>query len=168
MGLDRMSTDNPLVIRLKELEAEALAAVAEAGDGEALEGVRVTYLGRKDGRISAILRQVGEIDASDRRAVGAEANRVKETLTGALAARSAEVSQETGSDVEAADLTLPGRHSWPGGAHPVNQVVDEISELRDLCAKEAPDLKRGARILSAALEAERAALGSLQQVLDAR
>ncbi len=129
MGLDRMSTDNPLVIRLKELEAEALAAVAEAGDGEALEGVRVTYLGRKDGRISAILRQLGEVDPSDRRSVGAEANRVKETLTGALEARSAEVSQETDSDFEDADLTLPGRDSWAGGAHPVNQVVDEIWQI---------------------------------------
>ena len=124
-----MSNDNPLVIRLKELEAEALAAVAEACDSEALERARVTYLGRKDGRISAILRQLGDVDPSDRGTVGAEANRVKETLTGALRARSAEVSDETDSGVEAADLTLPGRDSWAGGAHPVNQVVDEIWQI---------------------------------------
>ena len=126
-----MSNDNPLVIRLKELEAEALAAVAEAGDSDALERARVTYLGRKDGRISSILRQLGDVDPSDRRSVGAEANRVKETLTLALEARSAEVSASdgTGSDVEVFDLTLPGRDSWAGGAHPVNQVVDEIWQI---------------------------------------
>ena len=131
MGLDSMSNDNPLVIRLKELEAEALAAVAEAGDSDALERARVTYLGRKDGRISSILRQLGDVDPSDRRSVGAEANRVKETLTLALEARSAEVSASdgTGSDVEVFDLTLPGRDSWAGGAHPVNQVVDEIWQI---------------------------------------
>ena len=54
---------------------------------------------------------------------------MKETLTGALEARSGEMSQETDSDVEAADLTLPGRDSWAGGAHPVNQVVDEIWQI---------------------------------------
>ncbi len=131
MGLDSMSNDNPLVIRLKELEAEALAAVAEADDSDALESARVTYLGRKDGRISAILRQLGDVDPSDRRSVGAEANRVKETLTLALEARSAEVSASDGtaSDMEVFDLTLPGRDSWAGGAHPVNQVVDEIWQI---------------------------------------
>ncbi len=129
VGLDSMSNDNPLVIRLKELEVEALAAVTEACDSEALEHARVTYLGRKGGRLSAILRQLGDVDPSDRGAVGAEANRVKEALTGALEARGAEVSYETDSDVEAADLTLPGRDTWAGGAHPVNQVVDEIWQI---------------------------------------
>jgi phenylalanyl-tRNA synthetase alpha chain len=124
-----MSNDNPLVVRLKALEVEALAAVAAAGDSEALERARVTYLGRKDGRISAILRQLGDVDASDRRAVGAEANRVKEALTGALEARGAEVSDDTDADAEAVDLTLPGRGTWAGGAHPVSQVVDEIWQI---------------------------------------
>ena len=66
-----MSNDNPLVVRLKALEVEALTAVAAASDSEALERARVTFLGRKDGRISAILRQLGDVDASDRRAVNA-------------------------------------------------------------------------------------------------
>lgn len=124
-----MSNDNPLVVRLKTLEVEALAAVAGASDSEALERARVTYLGRKDGRISAILRQLGDVDPSDRRAVGAEANRVKEALIGALEARSAEVSDDTDSYAEAVDLSLPGRGTWAGGAHPVNQVVDEIWQI---------------------------------------
>ena len=124
-----MSNENPLLLRLKELEAEALVAVTEAGDGEALEAVRITYLGRKDGRISGILRQLGEVDPADRRELGAEANRVKEVLGEALAARGAQVAGETGSEDDAADLTLPGRDVWAGGAHPVNQVVDEIWQI---------------------------------------
>lgn len=115
---------------MRELEVEALAAVAEAGDEAAIEHVRVTYLGRKEGRVSGILRQLGEIDASERRAVGAEANRVKEALAEALAARGAEVAGSgLASDEGVPDLTLPGRERWAGGVHPVNQVVDEIWQI---------------------------------------
>ena len=32
--------------------------------------------------------------------------------------------EDTGAPVE--DLTLPARHRWKGGIHPVNQVIDEI------------------------------------------
>ncbi|MEE8148648.1 MAG: phenylalanine--tRNA ligase subunit alpha [Longimicrobiales bacterium] len=125
-----MSSENSLVLRLRELEVEALAAVAEARDEAAIERVRVSYLGRKEGRVSGILRQLGEIDASERRAVGAEANRVKEALAEALAARGAEVAGSgLASDEGAPDLTLPGRERWAGGVHPVNQVVDEIWQI---------------------------------------
>ena len=48
-----------------------------------------------------------------------------------------------------------------------DQVVADMLALRELCVGEEPDLQRGAEILSGALEAERAALASVQQVLEA-
>jgi len=117
---------NPLIQTLQELETEALDAIRAALDGEALEVLRVSYLGRK-GRVSGILRGLGDLSADERPPVGAEANRVKEVLQEALEAREAEMSasrEEIGAPAE--DLTLPARHRWSGGVHPVNQVIDEI------------------------------------------
>ena len=115
-----------LIQTLQELETEALSAIRAASDGDALEVLRISYLGRKEGRISAILRGLGDLAANERPPVGAEANRVKEALQEALEAREAEMStsEETGAPAE--DLTLPARHRWKGGVHPVNQVIDEI------------------------------------------
>ncbi len=125
-----MTHRDALIQTLQELEAEALAAIAAAADGDALEALRVSYLGRKEGRISGILRGLGGLAADERPAVGAEANRVKETLKAALEAREAEMSSsgdETGAPAE--DLTLPARRRWRGGVHPVSQVIDEIWKI---------------------------------------
>lgn len=121
-----MTQKNPLIQTLQEFETEALDAIRAALDGEALEVLRVSYLGRK-GRVSGILRGLGDLPADERPPVGAEANRVKEVLQEAFEAREAEMSasrEEIGAPAE--DLTLPARHRWSGGVHPVNQVIDEI------------------------------------------
>jgi len=115
-----------LIDDLRGLEAQALKAISDAGDPGALEAIRIQYLGRKEGRISDILRGLGSLDAGDRPAVGAEANRVKTEVQEALEARKAALEGARGRDGEALDLTLPGREGWKGGRHPVTLVLDEL------------------------------------------
>lgn len=123
-----MSGNESLIDTLEALEAEALEALAAAEDAGELEELRIRYLGRKEGRISGVLRRLGELPPEERPAVGAEANRVKESVRSALEARTMEL--ERGRMEEHAgpglDLSLPGRRSWRGGRHPVTQVIDEI------------------------------------------
>jgi phenylalanyl-tRNA synthetase alpha chain len=120
-----MSHQNPLVQTLQDLETAAMSAIQAAPDGDALEALRVSYLGREKGRISEILRSLGSLEADQRPPVGAEANRVKGVLQEALKTREVEVASSI-REAEAEDLTLPARHRWKGGVHPVNQVIDEI------------------------------------------
>lgn len=116
---------------LRLLEREALEAIAAAEDPHALEEARIAYLGRKDGRISLILRAVGSLSPEERPAVGQEANRVKERVSEALEARGLALAGPAGAAGE--DLTLPGRAPWAGALHPITQVVDEIWGIfRDL------------------------------------
>ncbi|TVP57027.1 MAG: phenylalanine--tRNA ligase subunit alpha [Gemmatimonadales bacterium] len=126
-----MSGESTLIHDLRALEAEALEAVGAAGGADELEAVRVSYLGRKDGRISAILRRLGELDASERPAVGAEANRVKATLGEALDARGRELEAAEGMAgiLDESDLSLPARSRFTGARHPVTIVVDELWEI---------------------------------------
>ncbi len=90
-----------------------------------LERVRVAYLGRKEGRISEVLRGLGALPNDERPRVGQEANRVKEVVGEALERRAAELARPAAA-ADAPDLTLPAREPWRGGLHPVTQAVDEI------------------------------------------
>ena len=71
------------VEEITDLETAALREIRGAGSPEDLEGLRVSYLGRK-GALTGILRSLGKLDPEIRRNVGQEANRVKEALEAAL------------------------------------------------------------------------------------
>ena len=130
MSQTSTSSGDILVDELQRLEREALGAVSSASDAEELERVRIAYLGRKDGKVSAILRRLGELSADDRPRVGAEANRVKERLQSALDVREDALEEEGAFRGEPpVDRTLPARRSWVGGRHPVTQIVNDICEI---------------------------------------
>jgi len=121
-----MSGNEALVEALQALEAEALAAIEQASELGILEGLRISYLGRKEGRISGILRGLGKLSPEERPPVGAEANRVKGVVQDALESRKEGLRVGEASQGNEADLSLPGREVWRGGRHPVTQVIDEI------------------------------------------
>ena len=123
-----MSIVNELIAQLQSLEQEGRAAVARVDSAEGLEAARIEYLGRKGGRLSEVLRRLGQLGPDERPAVGAEANRVKDALSQLLDERAAAVAGPAASG-PALDLTLPGRAPWKGGLHPVTQVVEEICEI---------------------------------------
>jgi len=124
-----MTQNGSLVDELRRLEDEAVEAATRAPSVDALEEVRVAYLGRKDGRISGILRRLGELDPQERPRVGAEANRIKTRVQEILAQRVGRLESEVEGEAGAEDLTLPGRHPWVGGVHPVTRVIDELVRI---------------------------------------
>jgi phenylalanyl-tRNA synthetase alpha chain len=126
-----MSSD--LIRELDELEREARTRVAEATSADALEALRIELLGRKDGRLTGILRGLGELAPDQRPAVGKRSNEVKAAVTRLLEERARELEAAAEAGEAELDLTLPGRRRWQGGRHPVTQVIDEIHGIfRDL------------------------------------
>jgi len=126
-----MSIVDELIGELQGIQRDGEAAIAEAGSAQELEALRVEYVGRKGGRLTAVLRRLGELGPDERPAVGAEANRVKDALSALLDQREAGFAVADAGP--GADLTLPGRRRWRGGVHPVTQVVEEICDIfRDL------------------------------------
>jgi phenylalanyl-tRNA synthetase alpha chain len=118
-----------LIEELRSLESEALAAVAAAAEPDELEAVRVRFLGRKDGRISGLLRGLGSLPNEEKPLVGAEANRIKALLDNEIQQRAARLDQGGDSAEGALDLTLPARHEWVGGIHPITRVMREIESI---------------------------------------
>src|SRR5437867_3016607 len=77
---------------------------------DALEGWRLTYLGRK-GRVTLILRSLSTLPMEDRKRRGAEANLTKGRLEAAFEARVEQVKDAAIARViegERLDVTLPG------------------------------------------------------------
>jgi phenylalanyl-tRNA synthetase alpha chain len=106
-----------MIERIDELSVQARAAIAGADSGEALEELRVRYLGRK-AELPQLLRGVAELPPEQRAAVGKAANRARQELEGLIEVRTAELS---GAELErrlredAVDVTLPGAPSQPLG-----------------------------------------------------
>jgi phenylalanyl-tRNA synthetase alpha chain len=114
------------------LEREGEAAIREAATLTELEAVRIRLLGRKEGRLTSLMRGLGTLPVDARPAVGALANQVKERLTALLEARLAGLAglaagSRAGAPRE--DLSLPGRGVWRGARHPVTLVIDEICDV---------------------------------------
>jgi len=113
-----------LVAALAGLKAEAEEQIRSASDGDALQRLKTDYLGRKAGRVTAILKELPSLPDDARRPVGQAGNEVKTAIEQALAA--AEAALAAASPAEAADLTMPARPIWRGALHPVTTVTDEI------------------------------------------
>ena len=114
----------------QELERTAIEALDAIKSESELEDWRVAYLGRR-GEVSARLRNVGSLPAEDRRAAGANLNRLKSKLTNAFdeaLQRFADAPRSSGS-TDAIDITLPGRRSNLGGLHPSEMMMREILEV---------------------------------------
>ena len=122
-------TTNDLKRELEALETEGVAAVEAAQNTDELEQVRVRFLGRKDGKLTAVMRRMGTLSAEDKPAIGAAANRVKDVLTALLDAKVARADAEAARLAPRDDLSLPGRENWRGTKHPVTLVIDEICDV---------------------------------------
>jgi len=116
---------------LEQIRTEGLSALEHCADERALEAWKVAYLGRKSGRLTALLRSIGTLPREERATVGAAANQVREEFERAYADREAALRREALARTIAEqrlDVTLPGRKPVLGRLHPITQT------LRDLLA----------------------------------
>ena len=110
---------------IDEIKTNAIDAVAAAKELDALEEVRVKYLGKKS-EFMSLLKGLGKLPKDDRPLVGAEINRAKAILQKAILVRKTELETAVIDDQlasEKIDVTLPGRRSDIGALHPVTQVI---------------------------------------------
>jgi phenylalanyl-tRNA synthetase alpha chain len=121
-------TATQIIEQLDALEQEARSLVPVVSSPQELEALRIRLIGRKEGRLPALMRALGELGTEERPRVGAVSNRVKTAIAELLDARGAALGSTDGGQVTE-DLTLPGRHSWQGARHPVTRAIDEICEV---------------------------------------
>ena len=115
---------------IQDVQTDALRELDGLETLEALEAWRVSHLGRR-GRLTTLLRGVGEMPPEARRSVGDLGNRTKSLLEERLGLRTDALKEAQLSRLaveERIDVTLPG---WPvrtGRLHPTTQIVREICD----------------------------------------
>jgi phenylalanyl-tRNA synthetase alpha chain len=121
-----------VIDRIEQLSAEAQSAIAAADSSEALEELRVRYLGRK-AELPQLLRGVGELDPRERGAVGKAANQARQALEALIeerveGLRAHELERSLRED--RIDVTLPGDPPQPvGRLHVLTETWRELEDI---------------------------------------
>jgi len=111
--------------------AEALAAadaVPIATRAAAFDALKVTWTGRKSGRVADLMAHLPSLPPADRKAFGQQVNALKTTVEQALAEREAALAA-TRRPANAVDITLPGRAPAIGHRHPLSLVREEVQTI---------------------------------------
>jgi phenylalanyl-tRNA synthetase alpha chain len=128
------------------LREDLMARVAAAADLAQLEDLRVAALGKK-GRITALMKGLGGMDADARRQAGQSLNALKTEIADAIEARKLalrDVELDARLADERIDVTLPVRPEARGLVHPISQATDEVIAIfgeMGFTVAEGPDIE---------------------------
>lgn len=116
---------------LDSLISEASNLVDEARGLDALESVRVELLGKK-GRLTGVLKSIGQLPKEEKPAAGQAVNQAKQAVQAMIDERrlvldNAALAEKLSAD--ALDITLPGGANTAGGLHPITLTIERISAL---------------------------------------
>lgn len=112
---------------IEKIKQTALEEIKSAKDAKALEAVRVKYLGRKDGKLTKILRSLKDLSPEQKRKIGPEANALRMELEEALNKKLKSFEKSAGKAIT--DITRPGTKVRVGHLHPLTLMEDQIKEI---------------------------------------
>ena len=127
-----------------EFESAALAAISDAKTADALEAVRIVWLGQKNGKLRDLQKLVGQATGEDKPLVGRRFNEIRSAVTAALEQRQSVLAERKAVAPSGFDVTLPGEQPRTGKLHPITRT---IAEFRDLMGRfgftvvEGPELE---------------------------
>lgn len=118
--------------QINGLVKEAEQACGAADNLKALEQIRTQYLGKK-GRLTDILKNVGQLPHEERAQIGKVVNVAKQQLMSSFQQREDVLNKaelQARLEQETIDITLPGRATVSEGSmHPVTRIRERIEEL---------------------------------------
>jgi len=115
----------------KGLKVEALAALEQVHDKEALATFFAAYLAKK-GKIPGLMLLMKDIPNEEKASFGAAVNEVRNAVTEAYNIKKDGLEAEALNAKlaqEAIDLTLPGRDARPGKINPYHLIIDEVTDV---------------------------------------
>ncbi|GAA2728726.1 phenylalanine--tRNA ligase subunit alpha [Cellulomonas aerilata] len=133
------SENDPQRLALSPLDAgaveqaltDALAAVAAAGDLDALKTARLAHAGDRS-PLSLANREIGRLAPADKAVAGKLLGSTRGRLTAAIAARQVELEAERDARVlveEAVDVTLPVDRAPRGARHPLELLQERVADI---------------------------------------
>jgi len=117
--------------QLERLREDAQMRLAAVADAAAVEALRIALLGRS-GELTALLHELGSVDANDRAAIGQLANAVHTEVETAIRDRLASLHTAALDErlaAETLDMSAPGRPVRIGHLHPTMTVERDLREI---------------------------------------
>ena len=112
-----------------EIERGAVSEIEGAQTPQALEAIRVKYLGRK-GLVSEIYSSLPTLSAEEKPLIGKKANILKNRLTELLEEKQKALGAVgRGSAQSAIDVTIPGVRKEAGHLHILTQTTNDICAI---------------------------------------
>ncbi|MDD5108341.1 MAG: phenylalanine--tRNA ligase subunit alpha [Candidatus Omnitrophica bacterium] len=114
---------------IKLIQAQIESDLAAVTSVQALEEVRIKYLGRK-GLLAELTGLIPGLPVEQRGAFGKEVNALKNKLLNFIEERENVIkSSSSVSKKESLDVGMPGIAQELGGIHPITQIIDEICAI---------------------------------------
>ena len=117
--------------QIEATRADATERLARATTADEVEALRHELLGRS-GRLTTLLRGLGEVPADERPAIGQLANTVRTEVEATIAQRLMELRAgdlEARLAAEAIDMSAPGRPRAIGHLHPMLTALRDLREI---------------------------------------
>lgn len=116
--------------RVRTIREQFDREVAGIGDAAALAAVRLRFLGRKEGLLTLLLRDLRELGGAERAAAGRDVNELKAHVEAGIEAAGERLAQApAAATLTPLEASLPGRKRLPGPLHPLSQVRDTIESI---------------------------------------
>jgi phenylalanyl-tRNA synthetase alpha chain len=118
--------------KVRALRADFDRELKAAGDSAAWQALRDSYVGRKAGKITSLMKALGSLTADERRQAGQTLNELKTYVETHLE----NAKDFIGSDItqkrlarERVDITLPGRTPPHGRRHPLTAAREDLEDI---------------------------------------
>jgi phenylalanyl-tRNA synthetase alpha chain len=119
--------DDSLARAFAALEQQARGDAASLDGPDAVEGFRLRWTGRKQGRLNDVSsRWLKAAPPEAKKSVGERFKTLKELVEGLLDQASGAGPSDAALAAEAIDVTLPGTRRLAGAEHPITRTLNEI------------------------------------------
>ncbi len=117
--------------QLQQIKASVESALNEAVTLDALEEIRIRYMGKK-GELTAVLKGMGKLTPEERPIIGALANEIRQNLETEIETKKKAIEaklEEENLKAEIIDITMPGNKKNVGKLHPMTQVMNSLKDI---------------------------------------
>lgn len=117
--------------KLSQIKKEAEKALLNASSLDALEELRVKFLGKK-GELTSVMKGMGGLSPEERPIIGQLANEVRDFIGAALDEKKLALNAAAEQEkilAETIDVTIPGRKPQKAKKHPLTTVLDDLKDI---------------------------------------
>ena len=115
---------------LEKIKEDALEQLAQLHTGEELQHFRVEFLGRKEGKLTLLMKGLKGLSIEEKKEIGPLANEIRNSIESLITKKEKELEQASVLDEsEAIDTTLEMQGEKKlGTLHPIIQIQQEVED----------------------------------------